>query len=315
MTVAPSIRSSRIFVLLNPGSGGCSVEEIQEVLGRHFPCDNGTCEVHYLADGEDLTALVREAIGRGANLIIAAGGDGTVSAVASGLIGSEARMGILPLGTANVLARELGLPLDPEEGCRLLASAGRQVTTDLDMMQIGDRHYFTQVGVGIDALMIRDTRREDKKRFGRAAYLWTALTRLAGFQPRRFLVEVDGQKPRRFRASEVLVANVGTLGQPPFRWGPDIRPDDGELTVCVIRARSALDYLRVTLRILRGDRQPDPHVRYLDARRRVGIAMVSKSRPLPVQADGEIIGETPVEVVLVPGAVRVVVPPKGNESR
>ena len=129
-------------------------------------------------------------------------------------------------------------------------------------MKVGGKHYFTQVGVGIDALMIRDTKREHKRRFGRLAYLWTALTRLLGFQPRRFLIEVDDRQERR-RASQVVVANSGTLGQPPFRWGPDIRPDDGRLDVCIVRARTLLDYLSLAWHVVRGQHGRDPNMRYL----------------------------------------------------
>ena len=143
--------------------------------------------------------------------------------------------------------------------------------------------------------MIRDTDTKAKQRFGRFAYLWTAAVRLAGFQPRRFVIVTDDEPPRMVRASEVLVANVGTLGQPPFRWGPNIRPDDGELTVCILRARSVLAYGRLGLNVLLGSQKKDPSTRYLKARRRVHIGLARATEPLPVQADGEIIGQTPVE--------------------
>src|SRR5205807_1616439 len=155
---------------------------------------------------------------------------------------------------ANVLARELGIPVGLEPACRLLA--GAHETKRIDAMRVGDRIFFTQIGVGVDALMIRDTKREHKRRFGRVAYLWMAFTRLIGFQPQRFLLEVDGQRSRR-RASQVVLANVGTLGQSPFRWGPDIRPDDGRLDVCIVRARTALDYLRLAWNVMWGQHQRD----------------------------------------------------------
>jgi diacylglycerol kinase family enzyme len=162
--------------------------------------------------------------------------------------------------------------------------------------------------------MIRDTDTESKQRLGRLAYLWTAAKGLSGFQPRRFLLTIDDNSPRMVRASEVLVANVGTFGQPPFQWGPDIHPDDGELTVCVLRVRSLLDSIRLGVNVLRGAPRRDPSTRYFKARARVQIAMVRASKPLPVQGDGEIIGETPVEVHLQGAAVRVIVPPRAAEE-
>ena len=171
-------------------------------------------------------------------------------------------------------------------------------------MRVGPACYFTQIGVGIDALMIRDTPREHKRRFGRVAYLWTAATRLLGFQPRRFELVTDGRR-RRARASQIVVANSGILGQPPFRWGPDIRPDDGRLDVCIVRARNLVDYLKLSWHVLNGQHRQSTNVRYFAANRGVTIAT---RRPLPVQGDGEIIGETPVEIAVVPRAVVVIVP-------
>ncbi|MBX6315112.1 MAG: diacylglycerol kinase family lipid kinase, partial [Isosphaeraceae bacterium] len=234
--------------------------------------------------------------------------DGTVSGVAEGLVGTVIPLGIIPLGTANVLARELGIPVDLEGACALLA--GPKALDSIDAMRVDGRHYFTQIGIGIDALMIRDTRTEAKRRFGRWAYLWTAGTRLLGFQPRRFTLSVDGQA-LRLRASQIVLANVGTLGQPPLRWGPNIDPRDGRINVCIIRARTAADYARLAWHVVRGRHRQNPNVRYLVAERSIAI---TAGKPLPVQADGEIIGTTPVAVAVVPRALHVVVPPRAGRG-
>lgn len=190
-----------------------------------------TFEVHEPSHAEPLIGRIREAVDSGCDLVVAAGGDGTVSSVADALVGTETPLGIIPLGTANVLAGELGIPLDVDASCALLA--GDHALTRIDAMEIDGKHYVTQVGVGLDAEMIRGTQGEHKRRFGRLAYLWTAATRLVGLQARRFTLMVDGQTSRP-RASQVLVANSGTLGSRPFRWGLDIRPDDGQVDVCLI---------------------------------------------------------------------------------
>ncbi len=302
MAEAATGRALRVLVVLNPQAGSCTADDVRGALQRHFSCDDGACAVVETTEAGDLGEVVRKAGAEGRDMVIAAGGDGTVSAVAQGLVGTRTALGIIPLGTANVLARELGIPVDLEEACALLA--GDHDLRAIDAMRVGDRHFFTQVGIGIDALMIRDTTREDKRRFGRVAYLWTALTRVVGFQPRRFLLRVDGRESRR-RASQVVLANVGTLGQPPFTWGPGIELDDGQIDICVVRARTAMDFLGLAWHVVRGHHERSGSVRYAVATRGVTVAT---SRPLPVQADGEVIGETPVEVRVVPGAVRVVVP-------
>jgi YegS/Rv2252/BmrU family lipid kinase len=296
----------RVFVVLNPVAGSAEAGTVRQALERNFPVVNMACEIHETGPNERLAEVVREVIGRGYDLVVAAGGDGTVSAVANGLVGAPVPLGIIPLGTANVLARELGIPVELDPACELLARS--QAITRIDAMLVGDTCYFTQVGVGIDALMIRDTRREHKRRFGRVAYLWTAMTRLLGFQPRRFTLTTDGHE-KRTRASQIVVANCGILGQPPFRWGPDIRPDDGRLDVCIVRARNLTDYLRISWYVLTGQHRRSPNVRYLAARRQVNIA---SAHPLPVQGDGEIIGETPVNIEVVPRAVAVIIPEPGS---
>ncbi len=308
MAVTAEARATRAFVILNPVAGGFVGEAVREALGRHFAAVEMTYEVYETGELDRASDLARRAREGGFGLVVAAGGDGTVSGAANGLVGTATPLGIIPLGTANVLARELGIPVDLEGACRLLA--GPHATRSVDAMRVGGQCYFTQVGVGIDALMIRDTRREQKRRWGRVAYLWTAAKQLAGFSPRRFALEADDRRMRP-HASEVLVANGGILGQPPFRWGPDIRPDDGRVDVCIVRARTVWDYLVLGWHVALGQHRRDPRVRYLPARRRVAIAT---KHPMPVQADGEIIGETPVEVEVVAAAVRVVVPAEADLS-
>ena len=101
------------------------------------------------------------------------------------------------------------------------------------------------------------------------------------------------------------MANGGVLGIPPLRWGPHIRPNDGQIDVCVISARTALDYLGLAWHTLIDQQRRDRNVRYFVARQSI---VISADRPLPVQADGEIIGETPIQVQVVPRAVQVIVP-------
>jgi YegS/Rv2252/BmrU family lipid kinase len=301
-TATLSRRAKRIFVVVNPEAGSYTADVVRATLDRYFPTGDPFCEIHETGKDERIAEVVRDARGRGFDLVIAAGGDGTVSGVANSLVGSEIPLGIVPLGTTNVLARELGIPVDMEGACRLLA--GEHAVTAVDAMRVGDQSYFTQIGVGLDAMMIRDTTSERKRRFGKLAYIGAVLKHLFGFQPRRFRVAVDGSVSRP-HASEVLVANCGILGQPPFRWGPDIRPDDGRLDVCIIRARTLIDYLVLAWHFLLGLHRSAPNVRYRAAERAV---VLDARHSLPVQADGEIIGETPVEVAVLPRAVRVVVP-------
>ncbi len=300
----------KVLAILNPRSGSCTPEAVRLAIGEHLA--SAEVVIHEVNPGDDLPAIIHGALARGFDPIIAAGGDGTVSTVANALVGTQAHLIIFPLGTANVLARELGIPIELDGACKL--SAGRvnpgslagkhHEIVEIDAMRVQGHHYFTQIGVGIDSIMIRDTAVEHKRRFGRLAYLWTALITLVGFQPRRFSLTIDDRKLSR-RASQVLVANTGMMGQAGLRWGPEIRPDDAKLDVCIARARSLVDFAVMFWHVLRRSHQKSRNVRYLVATQSVTI---EAKHPLPVQADGEIIGPTPVHIELVPKALKVVVP-------
>lgn len=302
MATAPEVGTARVFVIINAKSGNSSPDQVRKAWTAQCAEGRGEHRLHETGEGEDIAATVREAAAQGFEIIVAAGGDGTVSAVANGLIGSEARLGIIPLGTANVLARELGIPIALDDACALLS--GPNETTSIDAMKVKDTHYFTQIGIGVDAAMIRDTTVAHKRRLGNLAYIWTACTRSIGFQPHRFSIAADGQRTRP-RAVQVLLANSGSLGTSGLRWGPDVRVDDGRIDVCVLRAQTLLNYLSVGWSVLRGRHREDRNIQYLTARRAVAV---HADRPLPVQGDGELIGETPLEVQVVPRALRVIVP-------
>ena len=300
--MATEVETSRVLVIVNAKSGNSAPEEVRRALGDGAAGSRTTIRIHEPQEGEDIIATARQAAAQGFDTVVAAGGDGTVSAVANGLIGAPARLAIIPLGTANVLARELDVPLALDAACALLNGPNRTVA--IDAMRVGEKHYFTQIGIGVDAAMIRDTKVEHKRWLGNLAYLWTAVARFIGFQPYRFSISADGKRSRP-RALQVVLANCGSLGTTKLRWGPDVCVSDGQIDVCVLRARTLLDYLSVGYSVLRGRHREDRNIQYFSARRAVAV---HTDKPLPVQGDGELIGEPPLEVQIVPGALRVLVP-------
>jgi diacylglycerol kinase family enzyme len=180
----------------------------------------------------------------------------------------------------------------------------------IDAMHVDGDFFVLNVSVGLTGIVMRDTRREDKRRFGRAAYVWTGLRKLLGYQPHRFVIAIDGES-RAVRASEVVIANSGAAGDPSLRWGPEVRLDDGQLDVHIIRTRSAIDYLRLAGAVLLGRQRQDPTIRHFIARKK---AAVTYAPSLPVQGDGEFIGWPPVEVEIVPQAIQVVVPTEREQE-
>jgi len=294
----------RVFVVLNPVAGTTKPDEVRQLLEQGFRRAGWAWEIYTTTGDEDLPVLVRRKSQQGFDLLVAAGGDGTFSGVASGVVQTEVPLSILPLGTVNTMARELGIPMELEEALDVLL--GDHELRAVDGMQVdgGARHFFLNLSLGVSAAMMRDTRRAEKQKMGWVAYLWGGLRALSGFQPARFTLTVD-EEAYTVRATDVVVANNSAVGVPEFQLGPDIRLDDGLINVCVIRARSIWDYARAAWAIVTMQQKRYSHLRFFEARRTIRIC----SHPrLPVQADGDFIDQQSVEIRIVPRAVRVVVP-------
>lgn len=292
----------KVLVVLNPVAGQAHAAGLRSALARHFLAPAWSCAIYETTGKEDVAAVVRQACERGVALVVAAGGDGTVAGVVNGLRHSQVPLGILPVGTGNGLARGLSLPLEPEMALRLLA--GEHALMAVDALQVGDRYFLLNVSVGITSQVVREIYPAQKRLWGMLAYVGLVVKWL-GFQPRRFALTVDGRR-RRVWASEILVSNGAVLNEPPQPLGPPETFQDGQLDAYVLTARTVYDYLGVVWNLFFNPRNRKIKLRHLPVKQ--SILIDSGRRPLPVQADGELIGETPVKIQLVPAAVQVVVP-------
>jgi len=290
------------FVVLNPVAGRTTPEDVRNALDTTLGQGGWEYEIYETKPDDDIPAQVRHALDEGCDLVIAAGGDGTVSMVANSLVGSDVPLGILPAGSANVLALELGIPGDIPTAAALLV--GEHGKRKLDVMRMGEHYFILQIGVGLDAIMIKDTDREAKRALGRWAYMQTLARNLLGYESPRFTIVVDGKRMRP-RAAQVLIANAGTLGAKPLTWGEHIHPNDGQLDLCIVRVRTLLDYPRVIWQFVTGRRGNKNNIQYVPIHESVTLAA---DKPLPVQADGEIIGTTPITVTVVPRGITVITP-------
>jgi YegS/Rv2252/BmrU family lipid kinase len=298
---------SNAFVVLNPVAGD-SDKRLRRTIEDHFEAAGWRCRVYETTGEERVAEVVRAALERDEiDLVVAAGGDGTVSGAAGGLVHAGVPLGVVALGTGNTFARELGIPLDTEAALAVLT--GDHARARIDAMAVGDRFYVLNVSVGLSGLVMRDTAREDKRRFGRVAYVWTGVRKLLGHQPHRFTVTIDGEE-RVVRGSEVTIANSGAMGDPALRWSPQVALNDGRVDVLIVRARTAVDYARLGWAVVLGRQSEEPAISHLIAEHE---AVVDARADLPVQADGELIGQPPVEVEVVAGAVAVIVPEERGE--
>ncbi len=297
-----------LFVVLNPVAGNSEPDVLQELLHRRCAESGCTYDLHETRKDERVADVVHEALGRGFDVVVAAGGDGTVSGVADGLADQDVPLGILPVGTGNALAHDLGIPMEAEGALDLLL--GEHSLRRIDALRIEDRFFVLNASVGISAEIMQETTSDVKRRFGRLAYLWNALRKLFGLERYHFILTIDGQETR-LRATEIMVLNSGAIGTPYLQWGIEIRLDDGQVGVYALRPRTVWDLFRMGANLLLGREKGNPGIRHFEARQCIAIRV---DRALQVQGDGEVIGHTPVEIEVVPNAVWVVAPSTARDD-
>jgi diacylglycerol kinase (ATP) len=248
--------------------------------------------------------LARDAVEHGMQRVLVSGGDGSVMEAAGALAGTGAALAVVPGGTGNLLAVNLGLPGDPEAALSLALTGDAR---PIDVGRANGEVFLVMAGIGADARMVRDADRELKRRLGFLAYFVAAVRQLG--RPRGlYTITIDGRSIRR-SAHSVIIANLGRVtGGVELVRGSD--PDDGLLEVAILRARTFRHLAVVAWKALSGTLRSDE---MLEIRRGREI-LVETRRPQPVQIDGNEAGVTTrLEVHVEPGALRIVRPAPGDE--
>jgi YegS/Rv2252/BmrU family lipid kinase len=288
----------RAAVVMHPGKHD-DMDGFRAVV-RKAMTDLGWAEPLWLETTPDDTGerMAREAVQRGVDLVIASGGDGTITACVGGVAGSGIPLGVLPTGTGNLLARNLGLPLSLAEALTVaLTGSDRPV----DVGRANRRPFVVMAGIGFDAQLLDGASEEAKRRVGWAAYVLSALRQLRE-HPARVVLRADSGPPQRRLASSVIIGNVGSL-QGNLRLLPDALPDDGVLDVAVFAACGWTQWARLAADILLQRR--NGRVTRLSCRE----LHVFASSTWPWQVDGEVAGSTrQLTVTLQPGNLLVRVP-------
>jgi YegS/Rv2252/BmrU family lipid kinase len=249
---------------------------------------------------------IAEEHGRDVDAVFVLGGDGTVMEVAGALAGSGIPIGVLPGGTGNLLARALGIPRRVERAVpALLQGSVRRI--DLGRLADG-RRFAVAAGVGIDARMVAETPVWAKRHMGVIAYALIASRAAIGAVLRRdwftARVTVDGETLER-EAVAVMIANFGAILDERITLGPGIACDDGVLDLCLYSPRGLGDALRIGWRMMRGDFRTTDELMLWRRGRRIEIHTVPE---LPCQADGDLVGRTPVVAEVEPLAADLLEP-------
>jgi YegS/Rv2252/BmrU family lipid kinase len=250
-------------------------------------------------------AMTQQAVAEQVDLVIGAGGDGTIRYVADGLAHTGIPMGLVPAGTGNQLARNLNLPLEEVEAIEV-ALSGQVREIDLVRITVDDRapeHFAVMAGIGVDAMIMDGTSEDLKDKVGSAAY-FVAAAKALGRLPVRLTVQLDNNRPVRRHAMLCVIGNVGTL-RGNLTLIPGASPEDGLLDLYIASPRRFWHWVKVALRLItrraKKDDQVDQHMG-----KTVRIMIDGKDN---YQLDGDVVGEsTALFAEIQPGALAVCVP-------
>ncbi|HVO16865.1 MAG TPA: diacylglycerol kinase family protein [Alphaproteobacteria bacterium] len=272
-----------MLVIYNPVAGPRQRRQFGATL-RHLTMAGCTVAVRETAAAGAAGTLARAALDENHDVIVAAGGDGTINEIINAVAGTSAVLGLIPLGTANVLAAEIGLPDDPRGIAEVIAH-GRP--RPIYLGAVGTRRFAMMASFGYDAQAVDRVDLALKRRLGKLAYVASALATWLRPRDVRFTLEIDG---RPDSAASVVVAKGHYYGG-RFQCAPEARLDDPRLYVCLLERPGRWNLLRYGLALGTGQLSRLRDVRIVPAE----IVRVTAPAGEPIQADGDIVGETPAE--------------------
>ncbi len=290
------------LIIMNPISGFNNAKSLRRLINDHFRRAGWSFSIYLTEKDVHPGPLIGEYLDKGVDLVVVAGGDGTIAAVAAGMAGSTIPMGIIPTGTWNAIARHLMLSFNPNKALALIT--GNHQVKHLDLMSMGTSIHAMNLGVGLSARVIKETSREKKRRFGNLAYYAGLVRQVFGIKLTSYRIIADGKKYRG-KALEIMVANYGVVGLNAVESLLDVHPDDGKADVLIFKPRTVLDLPEMFWQALVRRKKRSPKFQQLRASSTI---FIQTNPPMDVQADGEVVGQTPITVNVLQRSVRVIVP-------
>ena len=281
-------------VILNPAARGTRASRLRSQV-ESITRGAILCATSRSGEAE---VLARHAAAEGFQKIIAAGGDGTINEIVNGIAGQNVALGLLPLGTMNVFATELGLPANDLKRCWEIIQENR--IRPVDLPSANNKHFVQLAGVGLDAQAVKETSRAFKKSFGPLSYMISA-AQIASRTPPKLRIESENAKTEE--GSFVLVGN-GRLYGGRFPFFKQAVIDDGLLDVVVFKRLNYVEIIRYLQNVIFTPQITAPEVEYFQTRR----LKVSSEETVPVEIDGELIGNCPVEFKIQAGGLHVLAP-------
>jgi len=298
----------RTVLIVNPTSGistatdkRMSPKETEEAILQGLQAYGIEPEIYYTTPEDTGQGLASRAATEQTELVIAAGGDGTIHAVANGLVGTQSTLGIIPTGTMNNLARSLNIPVTIPAACVAIAKGETRL---IDVGKINEQIFLEVAGIGFEASLFPAA--EEIKKLGLLTTLngvVSGLKTLLTFQPTGIRITFNARQRRPYKALQVTICNAPFYGL-HLEVVPHVLMDDGLLDVVIYRNFSKLEYILHAVSISQGRRRYQPKI----VHRRVKSLHINSDQPLELQVDGIPQGTTPAFVTVLPGALRVCVP-------
>jgi len=318
-------------LIYNPSGGQVAVRHQLDSVVAFLQRHGWSVAVWETGAPLEATELARQAACRGAEIVIAAGGDGTISEIAHGLANTEAALGVLPVGTTNSWALQMGIPalnpmlpgtqvakmvssLEEKVARPLPANYYRKVLLDaarvlvegrtvvVDMGELSNRRFLMWAGIGFDASVVRSVSPKDKKRLGSWAYVLPTIQAARRYSDTEVRLNLDG-KVVNVSTPFIVISNIQVYGG-KLEIGSKARVNDGRLDVCIFTGGGFFTFVNQAMKVLTHRHLQDPQVEYYQCQEIV----VESACPLQVHTDGEPFGVTPVVIHTVPSSLKVIVP-------
>lgn len=304
---------SSAILIANPTSGSyfLGARQIKETI-TYLQQQGWEARLQLTKEAGDARRIAREAVEHGVGVVVAVGGDGTINEIIQELAGSETALGVLPSGTVNVWAREVGIPLDKTLARDILVHGQ---TRRIDLGKINDHYFMLMAGIGIDGEITHAVEKKPAKRLGVLGYLLVGAWLGLGYPAFRARLEIDEQSSFKTSALQIIIGNTQLYGG-AIKCTWKAKCDDGLLDICIIRKRSLLGRLVVAGDFLLRRNERGRHIRYETCR----SLKVYTRRPIAIQADGDPKAYTtgdasiPTTINIVPKALKVIVSSNAPED-
>jgi diacylglycerol kinase (ATP) len=292
---------AKVRIIINPASG--KAESILPVINSAMRDAGIRWEASITHKHGDAYRIAKAAVKERIDALAVYGGDGTLTEAIRGLLGSGTPLAILPGGSANVMATELGIPADLKEACMLLGRGSFETRT-IDVGRFNRLHFIVGISMGYTADVIKGAGRQAKNKIGILAYVLSAFAALRTMKMATYHLNIDGRE-RKVRGLTCIIANTGNLGFSTISFDKHIDVGDGLLDVVVLR-KANLSLFRLILVTLLKRERPD-NLELVEHWQ--GRSITVSSRPQQtVQCDGDVMKKGPLRISIIPGAIKVLVP-------